>query len=348
MRLKFPDIIDASMLSTYKSCARKFYLTYLEHLKAKEPNVHLHAGKSFASGIEAARRAFYEGRFQELVTRVCDQKADTGSCIHMPGKCGPDEYEWVYGPKGEADNSVAQGLKVLMREYGDFSCPPESAKSLERMAGALEFYYTSYPLEHDSAIPIEMPGGKRGIEFSFALPLPLKNPDTGDPILYCGRMDAITAFASGHFVTDEKTATSLGPSWARQWDLRSQFTGYCWATREHGIRCDGVLVRGISILKTKYDTQQAVSYRPDWQIDRWYANMLMVVTRLVDEYIALCKSGTLSETLFEHNLDDACTSYGNCGFYDACRSEDATTWLVTNFARKKWNPLLRTETVVEE
>lgn len=334
MLLRFPDIIDASMLSTYKSCARKFYLTYLEHLKAKEPNVHLHAGKSFASGIEAARRAFYEGRVW------CDRDAE-GNLI---------KGDWIDASdtKGNSESSVAQGLLTLMREYGDFSCPPESAKSLERMAGALEFYYTSYPLEHDSAVPIEMPGGKRGIEFSFALPLPLKNPDTGDPILYCGRMDAITAFASGHFVTDEKTATSLGPSWARQWDLRSQFTGYCWATREHGIRCDGVLVRGISILKTKYDTQQAVSYRPDWQINRWYTNMLMVVTRLVDEYIALCKSGTLSETLFEHNLDEACTSYGNCGFYDACRSEDATTWLVTNFARKKWNPLLRTETVIEE
>jgi hypothetical protein len=329
MQLCFPDIIDASMLSTYKSCARKFYLTYLEHLKAKEPNVHLHAGKAFASGIEAARRAFYEGLY-----RVWNPEAK--------------EWENKILEPGNAENSVAQGVMTLMREYGDFSCPPESAKSLERMCGALEFYYTSYPLEHDSAVPIEMPGGKRGIEFSFALPLPIKNPDTGDPILYCGRMDAITSFASGVFVTDEKTATSLGPSWARQWDLRSQFTGYCWATREHGIRCDGVLVRGISILKTKYDTQQAVSYRPDWQIDRWYANMLTVVQRLVDEYIALCESKTLSETLFEHNLDDACTSYGNCAFYDACRSEDATSWLVTNFARKRWNPLLRTETAIEE
>jgi PD-(D/E)XK nuclease superfamily len=311
MQLRFPDIIDASMLSSYKSCGRKFYLTYLEHLKAKEPNVHLHAGKAFASGIEAARRAFYE-----------------------EGK--------------DPEEAVATGLVKLMHDYGGFSCPPESAKSLERMCGALEFYYTSYPLEHDSAVPIEMPGGKRGIEFSFALPLPIKNPDTGDPLLYCGRMDAITSFASGVFVTDEKTTTSLGPSWARQWDLRSQFTGYSWATREHGIRCDGVLVRGISILKTKYDTQQAVSYRPDWQINRWYTNMLTVVTRLVDEYRALCASGTLSETLFEHNLDEACTSYGNCGFYDACRSEDASSWLVTNFARKKWNPLLRTETIIEE
>jgi hypothetical protein len=333
MQLRFPDIIDASMLSTYKSCARKFYLTYLEHLKAKEPNVHLHAGKSFASGIEAARRAYYEGKYSVPILDEAQKLVG---------------YDLVVKDPGDPESAVAEGLKVLMREYGDFSCPPESAKSLERMAGALEFYYTSYPLEHDSAVPIEMPGGKRGIEFSFALPLPLKNPDTGDPILYCGRMDAITAFASGVFVTDEKTATSLGPSWARQWDLRSQFTGYCWATREHGIRCDGVLVRGISILKTKYDTQQAVSYRPDWQINRWYSNMLVVVQRLIDEYIALCRSGTLSETLFEHNLDDACTSYGNCGFYDACRSEDATTWLVTNFARKKWNPLLRTETTIEE
>lgn len=335
MILRFPDILDSSMLSTYKNCGRRFYLTYLEHLKSKEPNVHLHAGKAFASGIEAARRAFYEGRVAYLTQ-------DSNGHVIQDGWRNADEL------RGDADGAVAEGLRVLMREYGDFSCPPDSAKSLERTAGALEFYYTSYPLEHDTAVPIEMPGGKRGIEFSFALPLPIKNPDTGDPILYCGRMDAITAFASGHFVTDEKTTTSLGPSWARQWDLRSQFTGYCWATREHGIRCDGVLVRGVSILKTKYDTQQAVSYRPDWQIDRWYSNMLHVVQKLVDEYIDLCQEGVLHDNLFEHNLDDACVAYGNCAFYDACRSEDASSWLVTNFQRKKWNPLLRTETVIEE
>lgn len=342
MLIRFPDILDASMLSAYKSCARKFYLTYLEHLKAKEPNVHLHAGKAFASGIEAARRAYYEGLYSRKIAPTSITNVQTGE-VHTP-EAG---YCWAPGPIGDSETAVAHGLEVLLREYGDFSCPPESAKSLERMAGALEFYYSNYPLEHDSAIPIEMPGGKRGIEFSFALPLPIKNPDTGDPLLYCGRMDAITAFAGGHFVTDEKTATSLGPSWARQWDLRSQFTGYCWATREHGIRCDGVLIRGISILKTKYDTQQAVSYRPDWQIDRWYSNMLTVVQRLVDEYIVLSQARVLSNELFEHNLDDACVSYGQCGFYDACRSEDASAWLVTNFQRKQWNPLLRTETVIE-
>jgi PD-(D/E)XK nuclease superfamily len=340
VQIQFPTILDSSMLGTYKSCARKFYLTYLEHLKAKEPNVHLHAGKSFASGIEAARRAYYEGLYSRpfLITE------DDGKGGNVKGKM---HEHWEQGPLADSETAVGEGLGVLLREYGNFSCPPESAKSLERMAGALEFYYTSYPLEHDSAIPIQMPGGKRGIEFSFSLPLPIRHPDSGDPLLYCGRMDAITSFASGVFVTDEKTATSLGPSWARQWDLRSQFTGYCWALREHGVKCDGVLVRGVSILKTKYDTQQAISYRPDWQIDRWYANMLTVVQRLVDEYLVLKSAGVLSENLFEHNLDDACTSYGNCGFYDACRSEDPTTWLVTNFARKLWNPLLRTETLLE-
>ncbi len=57
-------------------------------------------------------------------------------------------------------------------------------------------------------------------------------------------------------------------------DLRSQFTGYAWGCRESGEPVNGVLVRGVSILKTKFDTLQAVSYRPEWQIDRWYTEML--------------------------------------------------------------------------
>ena len=58
-----------------------------------------------------------------------------------------------------------------------------------------------------------------------------------------------------------KRQRQLGDSWARQWELRGQFTGYCWAAREAGIDVNGVLVRGVSILKTKYGSAQAITNR---------------------------------------------------------------------------------------
>lgn len=310
MNLQFPSVLDSSMISSYKSCPAKFFLTYLQHWHAKEPSVHLHAGKAFASGIEAARTAFYVEERSPL-------------------------------------DSVALGLERLLRDYGSFSCPPDSAKSAERMAGALEFYFTHYPLEHDTAIPIILPGGKRGIEFSFLHPLPINHPDTGEPLLYSGRLDAICDYAGGVFVTDEKTTTSLGPTWARQWDLRAQFTAYCWGCRESGIKVDGCLIRGVSILKTKYDTQQAVTYRPEWQIDRWYGQTVdIIIPQMIKDWRHY-KSGFGSTASFRHDLDSACTDYGGCGFRQVCMTEPGSdayqSQLETYFEPRRWNPVTREE-----
>lgn len=303
--MKFPSLIDASLLASFKSCPELCRKIYLEHHKSKLPSVHLHAGGAFASGIERTRTAFF-----------------------VEGK--------------DSDTAVAEGVGELLRFYGDFECPADSAKSPERMAGAFEFYWSNYPLgefdDHQNRIdPVILPGGKRAIEVSIAEPLPIDNPDTGDPLIYCGRLDAILNYAGGRYITDEKTTTQLGASWSRQWDLRSQFTGYAWGARQIGIKVDGALVRGISILKTKYDTQQAISYRPDWVIDRWYAEMLVWVQRLVECY---------TSGLWLHNFDHSCAEYGGCQFREACSTQDETPWLETYFERREWNPLLRTETKI--
>jgi hypothetical protein len=202
------------------------------------------------------------------------------------------------------------------------------------MAGAFEFYWSNYPLEEETG-PLVLAGGKRAIEVSFAEPLPINHPVTGDPLLYCGRMDAILSYAGGAYITDEKTTTQLGASWSRQWDLRSQFIGYAWGANQIGIRVDGTIVRGVSILKTKYDTQQAIMSQPEWKIQRWYEEMLQHVTNMLQAW----KTG-----VWLHNFDHACAEYGGCQFRDACQSQDETPWLETYFERRQWNPLLRVET----
>ena len=295
--MPFPEVLDSSMMATFKSCPQLFRKVYIEQWKSKDPSVHLRAGGAFAAGVEAARTHFY-----------------------------------VHG--WSAEDSVASGLHALITHYGDFDCPPDSAKSLERMCGALEFYFDRYPLNADSP-PIILPSGKHGIEFSFVHPLPIDHPTTGNPILYSGRMDALLNYAGGTFICDEKTTSSLGASWSRQWDLRSQFTGYAWGCRESGIRVDGAIVRGVSILKTKYDTQEAISYRPAWQLDRWFEELL----GWVEEAIRCWQAGK-----WRHNLDHSCADYGGCAFRQACASQDETPWLETYFERRHWNPITREET----
>lgn len=294
--MDFPEVFDSTILASFRSCPRKARLEYFEHWKPRALSVHLHAGAAFARGLEVARRSFYE----------------EGAI---------------------ADDAVAAGMGALVAAYGDFECPADSAKSLERMMGALEFYFHCYPFGIDSASPIDH-GGRRGIEFSFAEPLPVLHPTTGDPIIYAGRADMIADYAGGIYVVDEKTTSSLGASWTRQWDLRSQFTGYCWAARRSGIPVNGVLVRGISILKTKYDTAEVLTYRAEWEIDRWLAQVTRDITRAVAAW---------REDYFDYNLDHACTEYGGCPFVQICRSPEPGPWLDTYFERRIWDPLAREE-----
>jgi hypothetical protein len=296
----FPVAFDSSIMATGKSCPQKLFLTHFEDWKPREPNVHLHAGGAFAHAMKCGREAFFvDGLDQET--------------------------------------SVAKAMGGLVAFYGDFECPADSAKSLERMIGAVEFYFANYPLEHGVSEPILMPDGKRGIEFSASSPLPVLHPVSGDPILYCGRMDAILEYARANYVTDEKTTTSLGPTWSQKWDLRSQFTGYAWLCKQYGIEVAGSIVRGISILKTKYDTQQAIIYHPPWQLDRWLSD----TCDWLEDFIGMWK-----RKYFRHALDDACADFGGCGYRGVCSSPDKGPWLETSFERRRWNPVIHQEVKV--
>jgi hypothetical protein len=294
----FPLVVDSSMISAFRSCPQKAFRGYFEHWKPAGESVHLVAGKAFAAGLEAARVAYYvEG--------------------HPPA------------------DAAADGLQALWLEYGDFEPAADSPKNRWRVAGALEYYFTEYPLGADGARPHLFGSGKRGIEFSFMEPLPIQHPETGDPLLFSGRADMVADALGGLYLYDEKTASQLGPSWLRQWDHRSQFTSYCWGLRNHGIKPTGVVVRGVSILKETYGTAQAITYRSDWEVDRWLAQTVRDVQRMIECW----RTGW-----WDWNLDHACTEYGGCAFTRPCKSPEPEIWLNQYFKRRKWDPVTRTET----
>lgn len=288
------------MVSCFKSCPHKFYLEYILNYKPKAESVHLVAGAAYARGLEVARKAFF-----------------------VEGK-----------PAAEAE---AAGLGALLLAYGDFQHPADSAKSAERTAGALEFYFDNYPLGSCGAIPYVTPGGHHCIEFTFAEPLEIQHPVTGNPILYCGGSDQVVRYAGGIYIEDDKTTSSLGATWSKQWDLRSQFTGYCWGQKKAGIDVTGVLVRGVSILKTKYDTQQAITYRADWQIEEWMEVLLDAIEEMKSYW---------ERSWWRQSLDHACSEYGGCTYRQVCLTAVKQPWLEQYFERRLWNPLTRQETLL--
>jgi hypothetical protein len=298
----FPEVFDSSMLATYKSCPQLFWKIYIKHWKSKQEKVDLHAGKAYARGIEVARRAFYE---QEL-------------------------------PHADAH---ALGLQALAVAYGDFECPADNPKSLERMLSALAYAFDNWPFNHQTGYPILLPGGARAIEVSFAHPLPIDHPITGQPLLYVGRGDMVCNYAGDNYIEDDKTTKQLGPTWPNQWPLRSQFMGYTWGFRNNGFRVAGCLVRGVSILKTKHDCAEAICNFSPYEIDRWYQEL---IEWLMD--IKRC----WNEKRWKYNFDSACASYGGCGFREVCKSENEAPWLRQWFEQRYWNPVTREETILNE
>ena len=145
--------------------------------------------------------------------------------------------------------------------------------------------------------------------------------------------------AGGIYIYDEKTTSSLGATWGRQWEMRSQFTGYAWAALKQGIKTNGSIVRGVSILKTKYDTLEVPTYRSDYEIARWEAQALRDIDRMIRAW---------KEGYWDYSLDSGCVEYGSCPFTKVCKSSEPEAWLPVDFEQRVWDPLARRELSVAE
>ena len=294
----FPEIVDSTMISAFSDCPLKWYREYCLKLGSDVPNIHLHAGGAFARAIEVVRRHYYEGG------------------------CSVQE-------------SIEKAFIEYIRYWGDFEAPQGSPKSFERMWQALMFYFEEYPLETDNIQPYELGDGKKGIEFTFAIPLPVMHPETKQPILYAGRADMLGYYNNLVAVIDEKTASALGASWANQWKMRGQFLGYCWAAQQHGIPATTAIIRGVGILKTKFTTVQVIQSYPQHLIDKWYRTMIGKVDMMAYYYNSNYSKG---ESRFPMNFGNACSLYGGCFFTDLCQTNVPEEWY-GDYGVRNWNPL---------
>jgi hypothetical protein len=158
--------------------------------------------------------------------------------------------------------------------------------------------------------------------------------------MYGGRFDMFAEFQDAMFVEDDKTTSQLGPSWMKNWVLDSQFTGYCFAAREFGHTVAGAIIRGLSILKSGYGHAQAIVYRPDWMIERWYENLL----RTIEDMIRTWEQERYIYALDKHS----CNAYGGCGFSRLCESPNPQGWLEMYYEPRIWNPLAKGDETVEK
>lgn len=293
-----PLYIDSTMMSCFRSCPRKFYREFVLGLRPAHVSVDLHAGGCFAAALEAVYTAIY-----------------------VEGKSFFD--------------ALVAGHRRYLIEWGSFEPMGDTPKTRENTWAALEDYFATYPPITDKVQPY-MHEGKPTLEFTFGIPL---EPDgnfpshpSGEPFIYSGRFDMLGLLEGTRpCVRDEKTTKSISHSWAEQWDLRSQFSGYVWACQQSGLKLDTVVVRGIGILKTKFHQVEAIKQYSEANVSRWHEQLRRDLWRMRRMW---------DEGYWDYNLADSCTAYGGCAFRDLCNSPDEARWY-GNYTQRRWNPLLK-------
>lgn len=301
-RSPFPHVIDNTMRSAFVACERKWGWQYDVNIVPRKNSIHLHAGGAYAKGLEEARRAVFTGGHNMRDALALGAEA----VIAFWGEYEDALWSWSEG----ADPQVHRN------------------KTLDAVLLALEKYWEAYPPITDPLQPV-IEGGRLGVEFGFALPFGVNHPETGEPLLYAGRYDMLGMFHNQLFVVDDKTTSQLGPTWSDQWHMRSQFTGYCWGARSYGYPVAGAIIRGMAFLKNEFKTQQAITYREDWKIDRWHKQLVRDVERMKEVW---------QHKDYNYDLADACSAYGGCPYRMLCNSAAPERW-IGEYVENTWNPV---------
>ena len=314
----FPLIWDSTQLAEAKACETSFYRRHIQHLNGEE-STDLIAGAAFAEGTHVARRAIYtEGK--------------------------------------SVQEGVGEGITALYTSYGDHYNQWKEAKSVERMALALESYFAEYHPDYDDFRPIQLEDGSHAMEYNLMAEIrlpngePILHPTLRLPLLFNGRLDLLAEYAGEPWLVDEKTTGSyFTQTWPSSWNMRDQFTAYCWLAGQSGRpeleKLRKCMIRGISLPSSSSkneDTRRnfysdignikhmiAPTYRTDFMIENWYNSMIQTIVRLLGKYEMVQRSESKSpHAFFLKNGGSHCVSYGhNCFFTESCMNQNDEKYL---------------------
>ena len=291
----FPPVIDSTMLNAFRQCETLWFYEHCLH-KRSGRSIHLVFGGAIAAALES--------------------------------------YRLIRCNDGTHEDALTAGVITAIEEYGDFeSYDPKDAKTWLRCIELL-IYFTeeAYIWEAD-----EYEVYKKMVEFTFAIPMheSLVHPLSGEPIMFGGRCDWIARNKSTGtiWVADEKTTkTTLHSNYyTAGWPMRGQFLGYAWAAGQHGIKVEGAMVRGLQVIKTKFDHHDTEILIPKYKQDRWFEDALLTVNDMIESF---------KEQTFKQNWGESFNSFGGCGFMDTCSAKDIVPWL-DEMDTHHWNPVAK-------
>lgn len=313
--LKFPAILDNTILSRFAACPTQAFLSHFLHLKPRGTQVHLDAGKVYALGLEQFRLAYWS----------------EDSPI-----------------KGDSEACKLHGLRAMIKAWG-YDEDAERAfsttnKSFHRIVELYLGYFNHFGIKTDCMEPYLL-NGKPAVECSFSIPLEINHPDTGDPLLFHGRFDTLSVYMGAVFGHDDKTASQLGATWPSKWELRSQFSGYVYGAKQMGLPVVGMVVRGAACYANGVGYAESITRRTDKELDQWYNDVHVIAEAMISCYLQAKDRESSVHRIIDlmpsfpamGKFNESCNAYSGCEFRDMCKSSVPARCL-DQFVTRVWDP----------
>jgi hypothetical protein len=304
---------DATSLSTFKTCPRKYYYAQILGLRSRQKAAPLEFGGLYHDMLE-----FYD--------RLLSKGVPFETAVRDTVRYGLKRTT-TYSTKIVLDAETGGEVEIKTPIFWTTDQPQRTRETLIR-----SFIWFTEQFKVDPLKTFVLENGKPAIELTFRLELPITTPG-GRPYLWCGHMDKVSTVQDHVYVHERKhTVTTLSPSYFDKYSPNTQVTGYIFgASIVLGKRIQGAFVDAAQIAVNFTRFGRSIVNRTKGQIEEWYQGTL--------HWIKLAEQAA-QENHYPMN-EESCSNFGGCAFRNVC-SKDASVrklYLDQDFELRAWNPL---------
>jgi len=300
---------DATSLSTFKACPRKFYYTQMLSLRGKERAAPLVFGGHLHDALERYERALHAGvPFNDAVrdTVIYLLKVTTTRVKFVNQETKKEEERLI------------------------FWTTDDTTRTRETLVRAFVWYTEQF--RNDPLKAYILANGKPALELSFRLELPLKTPN-GNPYLWCGHIDKVAELQGNLYIQERKhTKQTLAPSYFDKYSPNTQVTGYIFSAAVILQRpVGGAFIDAAQTAVSFSRYARGMQNRTQDQISEWYRGTLYWIKQA--EACAVDNFWPMNE--------ESCSNFGGCPFRSVCSKDPKVrkNFLDSDFEHRAWNPL---------
>lgn len=326
---------DATSLSVFKECPRKYYYVLICGWRPKGENIHFTFGSHYHKVLELYDHAIAAGtshdeavldavKFCLLVTAFYDVRT---------GEMDPNQEEVIEQMNGWELSQLQAGFPYNFSHFWQSHMKEKNRFSLTR---AVVWYLEQF--KNDPAKTVILANGKAAVELSFRMELPITSV-IGDPFLYSGHLDRLVEYQKQSWILDRKTTKSqLNEKFFAKFDLDTQMTGYTAASK---VVLDkpaaGVIIDGVQLAVTFARYSRGLTLRTDAQLDEFLDGTMSYIRSAEKMGLAAEEIGMAAFPMNE----SSCHMYAGCQFCGICSKDPSIreTYLKTDFRKEIWDPL---------